>query len=94
LRPKIAFLTVLTINVVCFGGYWLIRFLGWQANLVLHAFPGGHKCPADDVPLGIIIVMLEATGTMFLIGGGFLVTWALRYVYQEIDKLFPERGIK
>jgi len=94
MRPKIAVLTVLTINAVVFGGYWLIKLIGLQAFWILHKFPGGHQCPKDDVPLSMIIFLMEVFGVAISIGACFLIKWLIEDVYKKIDKLFPEGGNK
>ena len=91
MRPKIALLTVLFVNAVAFGGYWVIKFITWEGMWLLHKFPGNHTCPKDDIPLSVLAFIFQILGLACAAGVLWLAKEAIVMVYNRIDKRFPEK---
>lgn len=96
MRIKIAFLTVLVLNVIGLAAYWVFHFLSIELLWFSHEYmPLKHNCPGEDIPTMGMAFILQLCGVGIAVGVGMalfhLSKAAVIRLYKKIDSIFPER---
>ena len=89
---KIAFLTILVVNLIVVGGYWTIRFMAWQTHALSHHFGFKHECPMEDFKISMMIFWIETMGAILSVVAIFAVKSFVSTIYRKLDQRFPEKG--
>ena len=91
MRVKIAFLTVLALHAIAVGGYWVLRFLGWQALYFIHLLGLNHECPQKHIESALVFCFMEIVFLVIAIGILYASKMMVVGTYIKIDHMFPKK---